>query len=38
MEKPSISLYYLKNNFKIIKEVVKKMLLNLNNILLRNVF
>ena len=24
MEKPSISLYYLKNNFKIIKEVCKE--------------
>ena len=37
MEKSSISLYYLKNNFKI-KKFVKKMLLNLNNTLSRNVF
>ena len=37
MEKSSISLYYLKNNFKI-KKFVKKMLLNLNNTLLRNDF
>ena len=36
MEKSGISLYYLKNNFKI-KKFVKKMLLNLS-MLLRNVF
>ena len=38
MEKSSISLYYLKNNFRIIKKFVRKMPPNLNNILLRNVF
>ena len=36
MEKSCISLYYLKNNFRII--IVKKMLLNLNNILLKKRF
>ena len=37
MEKSCISLYYLKNDFRIIK-FVRKMPSNLNNMLLRNVF
>ena len=38
MRTSCISLYYLKNNFKVTKEVCKNMLLNFNNIFLTNIF